>query len=775
MRTLLIATLAAVSLSACVAEPEPEPPLPSEGPVVPYVEPELVATDWWIGLLDNTSDDVILDAIEGGGLDRPSSGTDAQGTFWLEVEADESGSVGTYNAAFFYVVSERAFDADERLIVATSGSSSTWVGDRRQTGYFYGDGRARVATVPRDDEARVVARGLGGRDSRIQVFRTDDELWINASDLTAPEFVVGDPDERWLGAPVLNLTRHTALDVVARVVENEFFEATAQTVPAIGAGASTQVGFLLRPKRAATQDEIDAEETWPVTLQVGSPSAEFSYQRAINVGLRPAGANHWRTFRSPIDGSIQQYGVLPPSDFDPDRAYGLILSLHGAGVAGRGQSGSYSAKDWAYIVAPTNRHPFGFDWEEWGRFNALATMDDAKAAFGTDPTRQYLTGHSMGGHGTWHVGVTTPGRFATVAPSAGWESFYNYPQTSSRPSGDFARARAHSDTREYLDNLAQRGVFIIHGDADDNVPVTQARTMRDLLTGVTDDLQYHEQPGAGHWWDADGDEPGADCVDWEPMIDWAQEHTLDPYELDFSFRSPLPSYSPTHSYATIRSASSTTADVVLSSTRDGDTVRLDTVNARSLTLDGDALGAAGIDTVVVDGASMAVTAGPMPVGPQDGKRPDVYGPFNQAFRRPFCFVTPEDGEARNYAAYLSSYWQVLGNGRACMLTSDELTDAVRAAYQLVWIGVDADTVNPSVAATWDDDEVDVGGDGGADSGVLTVFPRGDGLDAAMATTRGDERLLYSIMPFSSRSGLPDWFVWGGEVATGFYAPDWSAD
>jgi hypothetical protein len=93
----------------------------------------------------------------------------------------------------------------------------------------------------------------------------------------------------------------------------------------------------------------------------------------------------------------------------------------------------------------------------------------------------------------------------------------------------------------------------------------------------------------------------------------------------------------------------------------------------------------------------------------------------------------------------------------------------------VWIGVDADTVNPSVAATWDDDEVDVGGDGGADSGVLTVFPRGDGLDAAMATTRGDERLLYSIMPFSSRSGLPDWFVWGGEVATGFYAPDWSAD
>jgi len=773
MRNALLVLLAAL-LTACVAEPLPEPELPGEGPVVPYVEPELVETRWWIGLLDSTSDDVILDAIEDGELARPSGGTDENGTFWLEVEADESGSVGSYNAQFFYVVSDRAFDADDRLIVRTSGSSASWVGDRRQTGYFYGDGRARVSTLPRHDEARVVHRGLGGRDSRVQIWRTDDEMWVNAADVTAPEFVVGDPSERWLGAAVLNLTRHTALDVVARVVESDLFEATAQTVPAIGAGASTQVGFLLRPKRAATQEEIDAEQSWTVTLQVGSRSMEFSYQREITVGLRPQGANHWRTFLSPVDGSIQQYGVLPPSDFDPDREYALILSLHGAGVAGRGQSGSYSAKDWAYIVAPTNRHPFGFDWEEWGRFNALATMDDAKAAFGTDPTRQYLTGHSMGGHGTWHVGVTTPGRFATIAPSAGWESFYNYPSTSSRPSGDFARARAHSDTREYVDNLAQRGVYIIHGDADDNVPVTQARTMRDMLTGVTDDLEYHEQPGAGHWWDADGDEPGADCVDWEPMIDWAQEHTLDPTELTFSFRSPLPSYSSTHSYATIRSAESTSDDVVLSSSVDGSTVILDTANARSLNLDGDALSAAGITTVVVDGESFSVQAGAMPVGPQDGKHPGVYGPFNQAFRAPFCLVTPESGEARNYAAFLSSYWQVLGNGRACMLTEDELTDAVRAAYQLVWIGVDADTVNPSVPATWDRDAVDVGGEGGADSGLLTVFPRGDGLDAAMAVTGGDERLLYSIMPFSSRSGLPDYFVWGDTVATGFYTPTWEA-
>ena len=40
--------------------------------------------------------------------------------------------------------------------------------------------------------------------------------------------------------------------------------------------------------------------------------------------------------------------------------------------------------------------------------------------------RTYLTGHSMGGHGTWHLGVTFPDRFAAIAPSAGWISMWSY-------------------------------------------------------------------------------------------------------------------------------------------------------------------------------------------------------------------------------------------------------------------------------------------------------------------------------------------------------------
>jgi hypothetical protein len=66
-------------------------------------------------------------------------------------------------------------------------------------------------------------------------------------------------------------------------------------------------------------------------------------------------------------------------------------------------------------------------------------------------------------------------------------------------------------------NYANHAVYILHGSADDNVPVTHARHMNEILSKFHQDLVYHEQPAAGHWWDA-SDEAGTDCVDWLPMF-----------------------------------------------------------------------------------------------------------------------------------------------------------------------------------------------------------------------------------------------------------------
>ena len=302
-----------------------------------------------------------------------------------------------------------------------------------------------------------------------------------------------------------------------RILKNEFFEESVQVHPDQSHG-TTHLNFILVPKTSWSEAGLDI-----VTIQVEAPALSEVYERTFNLGTIVSTDAHQRTFVSPIDGSVQYYGVRTPTSVREGTEYGLVLSLHGASVEAIGQARAYSSRNWNYLIAPTNRRPFGFDWEEWGRLNALASLDHAMDSYSITPTKVHLTGHSMGGHGTWHVGVTTPGRFATLGPSAGWESFYSYGGSQGRLVG--GSTRAHSDTLNYLSNISQRGVYVIHGDADDNVPIREGRTMYQAAQMYTDDIVMHEQPGAGQ----DGDvAPGADCVDWPELFQFMKRRQLDP-------------------------------------------------------------------------------------------------------------------------------------------------------------------------------------------------------------------------------------------------------
>jgi poly(3-hydroxybutyrate) depolymerase len=771
MKSTLLPPLLFATLFACTPEPEPLPE--GEAPVAEYDEPVALEVDeWLVGFLDDPSNDVVQAAIEAGDFELPERGYDADGTQWVGVDPGDNGAIGSYTAPYYYVVADLddPLRDGDRVIARSSGTYGTWVGSVRQPGYFYGDRRHRIPLLPRSDSDVVAVQGMQYRGSELQLWSTADELWMNTNDLTAPEIPVGDLSQTWLGVPVLNLTELALPGVIARVIENEFFEQTEVTIPSMAPASVTQMPVLLRPKTVPD----DPEATMTLQLRLIAEGLEYSYEREIEIAVTDPDTGHWATQRSPIDGSVQGYGMRRPLNFDPDRDYAVLLSLHGAGVQGRGQARAYEARDWAYIIAPTNRHPFGFDWEEWGRFNALATLDAVSERFRIDPTQVYLAGHSMGGHGTWHVGVTTPGRFATMGPSAGWESFYSY-GGSSRPTGSLARARAHSDTLNYIENLERRGVYIIHGDQDDNVPVSEGRNLYAEVSEVSDDVIYHEQPGVGHWWDLDGEEEGADCVDWDPLFDFMQERRLDPYELDFSFRSPSPSYSPTHSYVTILSAEDAYEDVRISSSATDGAVELTTDNVRALEIDGAALSERGVTSLLVDGEVVELGDGTVHVGAVGGKDKDVYGPFNQVFRRPFCFVYPDSGGLyQEYVSYLTSYWAILGNGHACSLPLSALTDAVRAERNLIWVGLDDNEVGSGMPFQWDEDEVEVGSLSRSEAGLLMVFPSDGRLNAVLTATASDPRLLHRISPFSSRAGMPDYLMWtsGSTAASGFFTGDW---
>ncbi len=759
--------------TADMSGPAPDVGPWSPPPVAPEVELERVQVTPWMRALIGENDP-LYDIFERGDFEMPEAGVPASppGIRWVQMESDEDGTVSGFGPSNGYLVGEVPLEPGERIVVRADRAAQLWSPVSVQPGDYYGAGTSLMPLPHEGDTAVIAVRPLPRRGPpRVQVFKTTDEVVFNRSDLTWPHLLVGHQEPMPLGVPLVNTLRKTLRTLTARVIENEYFEASEMHYPGVPGGATTQIAFQLVPKAAWLAPDMEV----PVRIRVDSPSLNNSYERVITLQTKAPNQTYRRTFLSPIDGSVQYYGVRPPTEVDPESEYSLVLSLHGAGVEAINQANSYSAKHWAYIIAPTNRRPFGFDWEEWGRFNALAALEHAMESFSIDPARVYLTGHSMGGHGTWHVGTSTPGRFAVLGPSAGWESFYSY-GGSPRPNGPFARSRAHSDTLNYLSNIAQRGVYIIHGDADDNVPVTEGRNMFMAASMHTQDIVMHEQPGAGHWWDGDAS-PGADCVDWPALFRFMKSRRLDPLEADFSFRSEGPSYSPEHSFIRVEAATSPMTDFVVTSRRNGASLTIETTNVRTLRIDTEALAEIGIMDVSVDDEVIELEAPFTFVGQREGKRADQYGPFNQVFRSPFCFVYPSD-ESRysKSAAYFTSFWALIGNGHACGLTIDDLTPETAERRNLIRMG-DAAAAHRVMPFTWDDDGLYFDGEQIPQGALMYVIPEGDGLSAVLVTTEDATSLLHQIIPFSSRSGMPDYLVWtrAGAVGAGFFNDMWRFD
>lgn len=746
-------------------------------PVAPPDQGTDVVLGQWLMAAAVPSTDQVGPALDSGQFQMPDPGTKAYGVTWTTVK-QPGGALPTKGSASQYAYAAVVLDTPKNLgvVLQIDHAFDAWLGGRRLPADIYGSGALRFAGRLDTGTTVLVVRGRGGQGMSVGLRTTTHRAILSTADMTRPDLRVADGSQRWLGLALVVpglAAADAAQDITARVIADSHFAATATPLAGLTGGTVTQLAFLLDPKAAPAAPG----ETWKATLRVDSPSWPESYEVAVDLPTVATDVAYRQTFRSPDDGSVQYYGVRPP--VSQGKGQPLVLSLHGAGVDAIGQAGSYHAQPKAYIAAPTNRRPFGFDWEEWGHANAIFALDDAMARFASDPTRVYLTGHSMGGHGTWTVGTHHSDRFRLLGPSAGWGSFYSYTGLK-KPTGPVGRARAHSDTLQYLSNLADNAVYVIHGTADDNVPFSEGQAMFDAASKVTSDVAHHWQQGAGHWWDGDAS-PGADCVDWPELFAWMDARTLDPLRLDFAWKSPGPYYNPRHYWVRVDSALSPMKDVAVTSKKTAqDHVTVTTDNVRSMTVDGKALAGIGIKTVTVDGTDYPVGGAAIAVGPQTGKRVGVHGPYNAAYQKPFAFVYGDGDEASaNVAAYFASSWAAIGNGQAAALPLSKVTAAHRAALQLIHIGLPSAKL-PMPAEfpfSWSDTGIVLDGGELGDLALQTIYDAGDKLGAAMWAPAGKTWLLYWLVPFSSRSGMPDVFVWdeGGGKGAAFFSPEWTFD
>lgn len=497
---------------------------------------------------------LFTDAVEAlraaGGWRTPIAGAtlpmpDGASREWNQVATADDGWLALRGGA--YAVWRVESDEERVMILDAAGHSSVLVNAEPRTGDPYENGYVKLPVLLKKGENEFIFKAGRGR-VRAKLVAPAAELYVSNEDATLPDLLT-DEYGQYGAVLVVNASQQplNAVEIATRIAgadEAIHLDLKPDTpdmvidshapisIPALST-RKIPMRFGKVPSRAAGAAEGKAFEPFDIAVSLtltatrGDQKTPLSLTHELKMPVRSPAGTHKRTFISRIDGSVQYYSVVPATSIDESHPPALVLSLHGASVEATSQAGAYAQKDWCHIVCATNRRPFGFDWEDWGRADAIEVLNHARSdLFPVDDRRVYLTGHSMGGHGTWQIGAHFPASFAAIAPSAGWSTFGSYGggppnvyENGTAPQQLLRRASSPSDTLALAKNYAMLGVYILHGDADDNVPVTQARAMKKLLADFHTDFAYYERPGAGHWW-------GNECVDWPPLFEFLKRHAL---------------------------------------------------------------------------------------------------------------------------------------------------------------------------------------------------------------------------------------------------------
>ena len=167
-----------------------------------------------------------------------------------------------------------------------------------------------------------------------------------------------------------------------------------------------------------------------------------------------------------------EYLIYLPKDYNAraKTRWPLILFLHGSGERGTNLSKVAlhgppklvkQARDFPFSIVspqcPANQH--------WDNDVLLALLDEVLEKYQVDNSRVYLTGLSMGGYGSWSLGLTHPEKFAAIAPICG--------------GGDPVVLSLAE--RKKVEAIRTLGVWAFHGAKDPVVKLEESERMVEAL------------------------------------------------------------------------------------------------------------------------------------------------------------------------------------------------------------------------------------------------------------------------------------------------------
>jgi predicted peptidase len=186
-----------------------------------------------------------------------------------------------------------------------------------------------------------------------------------------------------------------------------------------------------------------------------------------------------------VRGVTYVYSVYLPPTYRPGQAWPVILALHGANSRGTEGTRPRSQRLAAAVRLYPDRYPALLvlpqcppqsDWSGDVAEFALQAVDRTLSEYGGDRKRVYLAGEPIGPHGAVRFAARFPDRFAAVLAVS-----------------------EHGAERTVAERLKGVPLWMWHGDADTEVPVSESRSFLDLFKSVGNtSVRYTELPGLGH-------------------------------------------------------------------------------------------------------------------------------------------------------------------------------------------------------------------------------------------------------------------------------------
>ena len=243
-------------------------------------------------------------------------------------------------------------------------------------------------------------------------------------------------------------------------------------------------------RRISVRGRVAALAATAVLVLVAAP-----FQAAAETPKLKTGEVLKRTYDFKQANKKMEYCLYVPKAYDKSKAWPLMVALHGLG------SSPWQIMHYAGLTKLAEKHgyvvvaPMGYNSRGWygsrgwtmrgsspkdlgelSEKDVMNVLAVTRGELNIDNWRIYLMGHSMGGGGTWHLGIKYPDIWAALAPIA--PAIYR--------------------SLDALAKIENMPVILIQGDADPLVPVRIARSWAAKMKELKMDYKYIEVPGGGH-------------------------------------------------------------------------------------------------------------------------------------------------------------------------------------------------------------------------------------------------------------------------------------